>query len=374
MAGDDLVSVEPDPDAGELRRAVGVDRREMGEGVRLDQLARPVGKLHADRIADAPLPRKVPLRCPAEGGLRLTSNRDIVTRHLRWFLVLACAGAVAVTGAAGAAAADLRPYRGLATWVDIYDTDVWKDPEGAVDDIAARGVRTVYLETSNHSQRVAILRPKLVGRFVEAAHTYGLAVVAWYLPGFLEPARDVRRSLAAIDFRTPSGQSFNRFALDIEASAVKSPVLRTKRLLRVAADLRAAVGPTYPLGAIILSPRGLELSPTIWPGFPYRGLAARFDVFLPMVYFTYRTRKEGHTRAYVASSIAVLRRETGDPSVPIHVIGGIADRARSGQTKGFVDAVCKANVFGASLYDFATTGAAKWSQLSRIPDCTGGRT
>jgi hypothetical protein len=297
----------------------------------------------------------------------------VTSRHLRWILVLACAGAVAVTTAASASAANLRPYRGLATWVDIYDTHVLENPQGAVENMAARGVRTVYLETSNFSRRATILRPELVGRFIETAHAHGLAVVAWYLPGFLKPARDVERSLAAVDFRTPSGQRFDAFALDIEALAVRSPALRTKRLLRVARDLRLGVGRRYPLGAIILSPRGLELSPTIWPGFPYRGLAARFDVFLPMVYFTHRTRKEGHTRAYVASSIAVLRRETGDSNVPIHVIGGIANRSRPGQTKGFVDAVCKAGVFGASLYDFATTTAGRWSQLSRISGCTGGR-
>jgi hypothetical protein len=259
----------------------------------------------------------------------------------------------------------------LATWVDIFDTEIWKDPEGAIDDIAARGVRTVYLETSNYSQRVAIRRPALVARFLNAAHAQELAVVAWYLPGFLEPARDVRRSLAAINFRTSSGESFDGFALDIEASAVESATLRNKRLLRVTADLRAGVGPTYPLGAIILSPRGLELSPTAWPGFPYQELAAHFDVFLPMVYFTYRTRTVSHTRAYVANSIAVLRREVADPGVVIHVIGGIADRARAGQTKAFVDAVCAAGVFGGSLYDFATTAAPKWSQLSRLGACTG---
>ena len=116
----------------------------------------------------------------------------------------------------------LDPYRGLGTWVDIYDTGVWADPEGAVAAIAARGARTVYLETSNYSQAVPIRRPALVARFLEAAHAQGLAVVAWYLPGFLDVARDVRRSLAAISFTTMSGQTFDGFGLDIESPAVRS--------------------------------------------------------------------------------------------------------------------------------------------------------
>jgi hypothetical protein len=294
-----------------------------------------------------------------------------VAPSARWILALVCSAAIAVPAASAAPTATLDPYRGLATWVDIWDTDVWQRPEAAVAAIAARGARTVYLETSNFSQDVAIMRPLRVGRFLEAAHARGLQVVAWYLPGFLKPAQDVERSLAAIRFRSASGHSFDGFALDIESHAVRSVELRTRRLLRVTRDLRNAVGPDYRLGAIIPSPRGLELSPNAWPGFPYAGLAQEFDVFVPMVYFTYRTRTPQRTRAYVKNSIAILRRETADPDVLIHVIGGVGNRARPGQTQAFVDAVCGAGVLGGSLYDFETTSSAKWAQLSRLATCTG---
>jgi hypothetical protein len=296
-----------------------------------------------------------------------------VARRARWILALACIAAVGAPGSSAAPApeaATLDPYRGLGTWVDIYDTGVWADPEGAVAAIAARGVRTVYLETSNFRQPVAIRRPALVARFLEAAHAQGMAVVAWYLPGFLNPSRDVQRSLAAITFTTPSGEGFDGFGLDIESPAVSSPALRTRRLLRVATDLREAVGAEYRLGAIIPSPRGLELSPTAWPGFPYEELAERFDVFLPMIYFTYRTTTAPAARAYVTRSIGVLRRETS-ADVRIHVIGGVADRTRAGQTKAFTEAVCAAGVMGGSMYDFATTGPVEWSRLSSLRDCTG---
>jgi hypothetical protein len=294
-----------------------------------------------------------------------------VAPSARWILALVCSAAFAVPAAAAAPTATLDPYRGLATWVDIWDTGVWQNPEAAVAAIAARGARTVFLETSNFNQDEAIRRPGRIARFLEAAHARGMQVVAWYLPGFLKPAKDVERSLAAIRFRTSRGHEFDGFALDIESHAVRSAELRTRRLLRVADDLRRAVGPDYRLGAIIPSPRGLELSPNAWPGFPYAALAARFDVFVPMVYFTYRTKSPQRTLAYVKNSIAILRRETGDPSVRIHVIGGVGNRARPGQTKAFVDAVCGAGVLGGSLYDFETTSSAKWSQLSRVASCTG---
>src|SRR5206468_2176981 len=129
-----------------------------------------------------------------------------------------------------------------------------------------------------------------LGRLVDAAHAAGLRVVAWYLPTLLYPARDLRRVLAALHFTTPAGGRFDSFALDIEASDVRTVSLRNARLAVLAAALRAAAGPAYPLGAIVPSAVGMELHPKYWPDFPYAQLRQSFDVFLPMAYFTYRVK------------------------------------------------------------------------------------
>src|SRR5207244_11943246 len=154
--------------------------------------------------------------------------------------------------------------------------------------VRTRGVRTPYLETSNSNRAADLVRPAALGRLVDAAHARGLRVVAWYLPTLVRPARDLRRSLAALRFRTQTGRSFDSFALDIESSAVRAPPVRTARLLDLSRRLRAAVGPSYALGAIIPSPRGMQLLPKYWPGFPYSDLYRVYDVFLPMAYFIYR--------------------------------------------------------------------------------------
>ena len=44
----------------------------------------------------------------------------------------------------------VRSYRGLGTWVDLYDAKAWDHPASAVSDMRAHGVRTLYLETSNY--------------------------------------------------------------------------------------------------------------------------------------------------------------------------------------------------------------------------------
>jgi len=43
----------------------------------------------------------------------------------------------------------VEAYRGLGSWVDIYDDAAWKDPAGTVADMSKHGVKTLYIETGN---------------------------------------------------------------------------------------------------------------------------------------------------------------------------------------------------------------------------------
>ncbi|HET7869252.1 MAG TPA: hypothetical protein VFM85_02905 [Actinomycetota bacterium] len=259
----------------------------------------------------------------------------------------------------------LQVYRGLGTWIDIYDV-AWRHPGTAVRRMGARGVETLYLETSNFSRGRMMVFPDGVRRFLDAAHRNGVSVVAWYLPGLRDLALDVHRSLGAIRYRTPLGNGFDSFALDIESDAVERPVHRTRRLLSLSARLRAAVGPSYALGAIIPSPRRLQADELYWPHFPYQGLADVYDVFLPMTYFTFRVSGRFGARWYTAGNIDLIRQQTEDWSVPIHVIGGIGGDATKGETAGFVDAVRGRRAIGGSYYTFPITRPADWSRLGRL--------
>jgi hypothetical protein len=262
------------------------------------------------------------------------------------------------------AAADLAPYRDLGTWIDLYDDPQWAAPEATVAAIQARGVRTIYLETGNFRQRSDLVLPQVLGRFVEAAHTAGIQVVAWYLPSLKNVARDLRRSLAAIEFRTLSGQAFDSFALDIEASDVRSVTRRNARLLDLSQRLRAAVGSSYSLGAIIPSPRGMELRPDYWSPFPYAELASVYDVLLPMVYSTYHGDGARVVVLDTTRSIQILRSETGRPDVPIHIIGGLGDALSRAEARAFARSVAACAPAGFSLYDFSVTKPSAWAALA----------
>ena len=229
------------------------------------------------------------------------------------------------------------------------------------------GVQTLFLQTGNYGHSVDLMRPKALGRFVDAAHAAGLQIVAWYLPSFADPVQDARRALAAIRFRSAKGERFDSFALDIEAGFVKPVSLRNRRLLRLSARLRAAVG-RYGLGAIIPSPVGMRRHPLYWPHFPYRRLARFYDVFLPMAYFTDADVHGARaSRAYLARDVVDIRRATGNPKVPIHLIGGIAGSMGARETAGFMRAVADCTPLGYSLYEFPITSRATWSALTAPP-------
>jgi hypothetical protein len=286
----------------------------------------------------------------------------------RRLLVAAVLAAVLVVPASGGAAGSPRArsaYAGLGTWLDIYATPFWTHPQREVAAMSRNGVRTLYLQTGNYEQTVDLVRPQALGRFIDAAHAAGIRVVAWYLPSFLYPAQDVRRALAAIRFRSAKGEHFDSFALDIEASLVRSVPLRSERLLQLSARLRTAVGHRYPLGAIIPSPVGIRRHRHYWPSFPYRPLARYYDVFLPMAYATNRhVPGSSFTRAYDAADIAIIRTRTGRPHVPIHLIGGLANAMGPREIAGFTQAVADCAPFGYSLYAFSVTRQATWRLLA----------
>ena len=288
----------------------------------------------------------------------------------RGLLLVAVAAGLLVPAAParpGPGSPSLEAYRGLASWVDLFEERAWRRPGRAVADMAAHGVRTLFLETSNYSQRRAVVNRPAVGRFIEAAHDRGMAVVAWYLPGFADLRRDLRRSMAAIRLRTPRGERFDSFALDIEASIVDPPSRRTKRLLTLSRRIRGRAGDGYTLGAIIPSPVGIELAGDYWPRFPYRKLDAIYDVFVPMGYFTYHVNGAAKVHDETAENIRMLRAATGDATVPVHLIGGIADRTSAGEAREFVRAVREHGILGAGLYNWSLTRERHWTELRNIP-------
>ena len=273
---------------------------------------------------------------------------------------------VAAASAPAAQRADASVFGGLGTWVDIYDGAVYAAPERTAQRIAARKVRTVWVETANDGALVDVVDSVRLGRFVDALHARGVRVVAWYLPGHVKPALDQRRALAMLSFRTATGGAFDGVALDIESTKQRNVAVRSRRAVTLTRQLRAAAG-DVPLAIVPFNPRGLERRPATWPRFPWADLAASADAFAPMVYTGDALKGFDATYGYVTRALRLLRVNTADPDVQIHVAGGVADRLGPEELAGFVAAVeDDGGTIGVSLYDWLTTTPRAWKALAPL--------
>lgn len=129
------------------------------------------------------------------------------------------AGTSAGTSALSTAPTSGNAFRGLGTWVDVYDYGPKFQPSSnslpaitaaSVDDMAQLGVKTLYLQAAQDDTRSEgdLVDRKLVGAILERAHRRGVKVVAWYLPHFADVNRDLRHIRAMYHFQS-RGERFD---------------------------------------------------------------------------------------------------------------------------------------------------------------------
>jgi hypothetical protein len=285
----------------------------------------------------------------------------------------------------------LDPYRGLGTWVDSYDFDPAYVPgditvaPSDLADMAAHGVRTVFLQSSRSDRRAIglVSDPWLLAGFLLAADRTGMAVVAWYLPKWSDDDEDLDR-LLAIDRFSVLGRRFDGLAVDIEWNRDGlGAIERSDRLVNLSDRLRRTVGDD-PLGAIVMPPVITdEINLAYWPGFPWGEVAPLYDVWLPMGYWSFRSEEHADPAFYVAQNIRRLRADLDDPEALVHAIGGIGAADGSAlvdpgeplatidDLAPFVGALVSEGAVGGSIYDWATMGPRSRRLLA---DLVGGLT
>jgi hypothetical protein len=256
----------------------------------------------------------------------------------------------------------LSAFAGLSTWIDVYDIE-WT-PEEQVHVAHLAGVDTIFVQSARYASEHDIDDAARLGALVDAAHARGIKVMTWYIPDFLDPERDLRRSQAAIAFTSPNGNRPDAFGLDIELDSERDITVRNQRLFELSAALRAWTGPDYPMAAIVLPPLQLDLNGTWWPGFPYAELRPFYDVYIPMSYSSYRGTDAEKTYSWNLENILQTRVRAGDPDLPIHMAGGIADNLP--EVGAFVQAVADGMVLGAGLYDLHTMPSSSWGPLQQL--------
>ena len=289
-------------------------------------------------------------------------------------LVVATASvaATSVFGLRPASAASTSPFEGLGTWVDVFDYAPRLQAQGAlppftpaaVDDVAALGVRTLYVQVANPDADPAtkLTDAKELQAILDRAHKQGLRVVAWYLPSHVDPARDDEMIRRIVALRA-GGDRVDGIGLDLESSAVADVALRTRRAISFAKAARRIAGDGMPIAAIVYPAVQLEqLNATLWPQFPYKQVNRYVDAWMPMAYYTYRDGDLRSPVTYIDESVKLLRKRVG-ANVAVHVIGGIADQTTTNDIVDLRTAAKDTDAIGWSLYDYVTTGSAAWPYL-----------
>ena len=263
-------------------------------------------------------------------------------------------------------------FRGLGAWVDVYDfvpafqqgSSPAPVTASTVDDLAALGARTIYLQAAIDDTRAKglIVDRERVASLLRRAHDDGVRVVAWYYPQLVDPTRDRDRLDALLDFRT-KGERFDGIALDIESRQVADLTERNQRLVRLARQVRAHAG-QRPIGAIVYPAVQTEvINPRLWPDFPYRKLARSVDAWFPMAYWTYRDPPYRDAFTYTHESVRRLRKDLGNPDAAVHPIGGLGASSSPADIHGLVKAARHDHALGWSIYDADTTATTAWRFL-----------
>ncbi len=267
---------------------------------------------------------------------------------------------------APATADGVAPYRGLGTWVDVYD---WSNTftngrptttPADVDRMAEAGVQTLYIQASKHDAPSDVLEPELLQAYIDRARSRGLKVVAWYLPTLVDVGRDLQRLRAVAALPGLDG-----LGVDIEARNVGDVNERNRRLIELSSALRQSL-PGRTISAIVLPPVVLEvINPNFWPNFPYREIAPSYDLWMTMGYWTNRKADSGYREAYryTRENVDRLRANLGQPQALVHPIGGIGDATSADDVEAFKRAVADTGGIGGSLYDWRTTAAGLWPAL-----------
>jgi hypothetical protein len=260
---------------------------------------------------------------------------------------------------------DPNTMSGFGAWIDVYD---WSNEytngkpsvgPADIDRMAGLGVQTLYVQATKQKSASMIVDPQLLRPIIDRAHAHNMRVIAWYVPTLEDPSLDLRKMLAMETLGVEG------IGVDIESRAVSDPAERNRRLVDLSIALRQHL-PTVPIAAVVMPAVVMEvINPNFWPGFPYRDIAAAYDAWMPMDYWTSRTQASGYRDPYryTAENIDRLRAQLGNPNLPVHPIGGIGDTSSEADVDAFHRAAAERNAIGGSVYDYHTTGDSLWPHL-----------
>ena len=305
------------------------------------------------------------------GAVGVGDDVQVVSRATNGFVQVTTRTSPGAAWAPWALVDPYLPFRGLGTWVDVFDYAAL-DPATAVPAMRARGVRTLYLSTARFNGTTDMFDATEAGRWLDLAHQNGIRVVGWYLPAYGDMERDVRRTVAIARFVSPGGQRFDAVGVDIERlDEVSLAEFNTRAVTHLA---RSRAGMDAAVGSIVPSPFATDPG-NRWEGFPWASVGRNSEVVVPMALWSFRSNPDGsaytpdQVHDWVLDQVRRARALTGRRA---HVEGGVDDPGTERtpvtpeRVARFVDAAIAGGAIGGSHYDYATTTDALWPTLRRL--------
>jgi hypothetical protein len=247
------------------------------------------------------------------------------------------------------------------------------DPQSVVDGATRAGLRYLELRLAYGEfwEISASARPT-IDALIDLAADRGVAVIGWIVPR--EPTfPDLSLAVSAAGYRTARGTPLAGLAVDLERGEqfLGSGRSGYASLAAYPRLLRAALGPSYPIVAIVEDP-GLEHLTN--RDVPYAAIAASTDALQPMIYWRMLSRRAvtaQTTRATIRTSFMALRREARRP-VPISVGGQTAALSASGapppdELLASLAESRRLGALGEAFFDWNGTSTSQWDAIGGFP-------
>ncbi len=229
---------------------------------------------------------------------------------------------------------------GKGIWINIWNYPA--NPEIYCTYLKSKGIDTIYLQVSR-SNTPAIKDPIKLNKVIAAAHNNDIKVIGWSYVFLKNPLQDAQKFIQTISYKTPSGDSLDGTAADIEE------VTNSQAIETFAKAVRKHVGNSYPLIAITFSPVLKRADPR---HYAWKTIANNFDIIAPMTYWHgfVKLRSEKGAYDYTTETIAKIKEFTQKDNIKIHLIGD-GQKTSKQEITGFLKAASEHGInAGVSLY------------------------
>jgi hypothetical protein len=273
----------------------------------------------------------------------------------------------------------LAALGGIGAWLSFsaspYDANSFStlDANAIVARAARAGLRSIQLRVAYGAfdEIVPDAKPA-IDALLDAAAANGVAVVGWTIPRARD-FDDLATAVAAARYRTSAGNGFAALAVDLERGDdyLGSGDSGFDALAHYLADLRAALGPDYPLVATVEDPALEHLDGA---AYPYAAIARSADVLQPMTYWRMLSKAAttpDAVAATVRTSYATLERLAGKP-VRIAVGAQTSGEGPRGAPPGpelaaAIAAARDAGAVGITFFDWTATSDEQWTAIGLAP-------